>query len=84
MSLFWTHEEDSFGQFEEEIDFEKKEQFKFEEFQMGLGVMLQTVNPIYEDVLKNEEELNQYISVISTQEIFDKTSIIGTSKSINI
>lgn len=51
---------------------------------MGLGVMLTTVNPIYKDVFTSEEELSQYISVYSTQEIFDEYSIIGTSKSTNI
>ena len=71
MTLFWTHDEDTFGQFQEALDMEKKEQYEYKDFQIGSGIMLWTTNPQYFSVFESEEEINQYVQIYSTEYAFE-------------
>jgi len=63
MHLFWTHEEDSFGTFDEQLDMdEEPEGFNLKDLKFSTGVMLNTAYPArYSKVFESADELAKYI-----------------------
>jgi len=78
MSLFWSHDEDSYSVYDVVNDM--KEPIEFKEAQFIKGVILQTSAKEYEQTLLDDDEISQFINIYSAQAELDGKSTLDQAK----
>ena len=77
LHLFWTHDEDSYNSYKLVVDFEELGIVDMRKLDFSTGILLDSTDPQYKNVMESEDEIFQYINIYSAQAKFGKKAVIG-------